>query len=432
MKQSTHKKFHAYYRAIRYLESLGNITGGYQKTNLKSHPRPEMFLERMQSFLDRLGNPEKGFKYIHITGTAGKGSVATLVHMELVRAGKRAGIFTSPFAVSTIEKIQVGTKYIDPYIFAKLTETLKPHIDAEILCGRYGTPSYFEMIFAISLLYFKLKKCEYVVLEVGLGGRFDATNIIMYPMVTAITNIGLDHTNILGKTVSDIAKDKSGIIKKGSIFFSSEENKRILQIFRHQCSTVGAEFRPLIVKGLSPDQRNHLLAGSICTYLGVIKDVKELKGNTELPARFEMVEKHPMIIIDGAHNPSKIESVVGKLNQLKYRNISLIFAVSADKDWKSMMKILVPHVHHIYVTRFNIPGRQAVDPKLLYQEARKYLDMDSICLFSDPIEAYRSAKKIIHTSDVLLITGSFYLAGEIRSLFCSEEQILKNRNSHIN
>ena len=433
MNQQDHpKKFARYYAAVRYLETLGNIAGGYQKTDLKSHPRPEMFLERMQDFLDDLGNPEKGFKYVHITGTAGKGSVASLVHAQLVKVGKKAGIFTSPFTVSTIEKIQVGSKYIDPLVFADLVDKLKPYIDREMLLGRHGAPSYFEMMLAIALLYFKKEKCEYVVLEVGLGGRFDATNIIKKPIVTAITNIGLDHTHILGPRRVDIANDKSGIIKKNSKFLTSEEDGKILNIFKAQCGKVGAEYDALNVKGLDYDSRNRLLAGSICVSLCIIEHPRDIKTMLKLPARFEIVKKHPLVILDGAHNPSKIDSTVCNLNRLKYRRLIIVIAISADKDWKSMLKMIIPKAHEVYVTRFSVQGRQAVDPKLLFQEAQKHAGRkNSVHLFSDPIQAYEATFKKLALNDALLVTGSFYLAGDIRSLYCSEEEILKNRNSHF-
>lgn len=385
----------------------------------------------MQDLLDQLGNPERGFKYVHITGTAGKGSVASLVHSQLVKSGKNAGLFTSPFTVSTIEKIQIGSKYIDPKTFADLTEKLKPNIDKEILHGYHGAPSYFEMMLAIALLYFKKEKCEYVVLEVGLGGRFDATNIIEKPLVTAITNIGLDHTNILGTRRTDIANDKAGIIKKDSTFFTSEKDPKILDIFKRQCKKVGAKYHAVPVDGLDYDHTNRVLAGAICVNLGIIQKISDMKEAVKLPARFEMIKKKPLVIIDGAHNPSKIESTVYNLTKFKYRKLILLIAVSADKDWKSMLKIIAPYAYKIYVTRFSVPGRQAVDPRSLFYEARKYLDEKSIQLFSDPVQAYRCILKEITSNDAVLVTGSFYLAGDIRSLYCSEDQILKNRDSHL-
>ena len=137
------KDYSQYYKTIQYLENMNNISDSYQKTNLTSHPHPEMFLERMQDFLDQIGNPEKGFKYIHITGTAGKGSVSSIIQATLIAKGKKTGLFTSPFVTSTIEKIQVNKKYIDPNVFVKIVDFLKPHIDKATLYSRHGMPSYF-------------------------------------------------------------------------------------------------------------------------------------------------------------------------------------------------------------------------------------------------------------------------------------------------
>ncbi len=425
-------KFASYYRAIEYLESLGNIGGGYQKTDLKSHPRPEMYLERMQDFLDLLGNPERGSKYIHITGTAGKGSVAATVHNELVKAGKRSGLFTSPFTVSTIEKIQVGDKYIDPLVFADITESIKPQIDEMIKRGRHGAPSYFEMILAIALLYFEKEECEYVVLEVGLGGRYDATNIIKDPLVTAITNISLDHTQILGSRTTDIAFDKAGIIKNGSQFFTTEADGRILEIFQTACEEVGAGFHPILVAGLEYDARNRILAGHICESLGIVRSAGEIGVSPSLPARFEIMERQPLVAIDGAHNPSKIESTIQNLTRQRYKELSVIIAISADKDWKTMMRMVVPLASAIYVTKFSTPNRPSVDMELLFEEAGRYAsDKCSVYLNPDPVKAFHEARETLTLDDALLVVGSFYLAGDIRALYCSEEKILEQRNSCV-
>ncbi len=425
-------KYKKYYEAINYLETLGNINGGYRKANIKTHPNPKMFLDRMNDLLNKIGNPEIGFKYIHITGTAGKGSVSSLVHEKLSKTQKSIGIFTSPFVVSTIEKIQVNSKYIDPIVFAELVGTIKPHVDQMILESKYGSPSYFEMIFAIALLYFKKEKCEYVILEVGLGGQYDATNIIKKPIITSITNISLDHTNILGNKLEDIAIDKAGIIKNGSIFFTSEENKKILKIFRDRCTLIGANYNKLNVDKLDYNLRNQLLADSICKSIGVDEVILNAKSILSLPARFEIIKKKPFIIIDGAHNPSKIGSTVFNLSKLKYKDLVLVIAISSDKDWKSMLKIIIPIAKKVYITRFSSAGRQAANPKLLFNYTKKYLRRgSSVYFYSDPIKAYECAIKELTTEDTLLVTGSFYLAGEIRSIYCPEEKILENRNSSI-
>lgn len=431
-RQSSHGKYAKYHAAVRYLEGLGNIYGGYRKTNLKSHPRPKMFLERMRDFLDEIGNPEKGFKYVHITGTAGKGSVAAAVHSALVKAGKKAGLFTSPFAVSTIEKIQVGKKYIDPLAFADIVEELKPSVDRAIEVGRHGAPSYFELMFAIALLYFKREKCEFVVLEVGLGGRYDATNVIKKPLITAITNIGLDHTEVLGSTKREIANDKAGIIKKDSVFFTTEEDPGILEIFRKNCKDTGAKFHSIKVTGLDYIARNRFLAGAICAELGIIDDPEKIGALPQLPARFEIIQKRPLVVIDGAHNPSKIESVIHNLKNLEYRKLFLVIAASADKDWKEIVRIIVPYANEVYATRFGVPGRQSVSPGLLSEEVKKYARRScAIRLYSDPIQAFIATRRKASKDDAILVTGSFYLAGDILGLYRPEDEILARRDSGL-
>lgn len=424
------ENFTKYYSAIKYLEDLANSGKSYQKTNLTGHPNPQIFLVRMQKFLDRIGNPEKGFKVIHITGTSGKGSVSSAVHATLVKKGKKSGLFTSPFVVSTTEKIQVGDKYIDHKSFAKFVEYLKPHIISASE-DKHGAPSYFEIILAIAFLYFKQEKCEYVVLEVGLGGRFDATNIIKNPLVTAITNIGLDHMAVLGKTKAKIAFDKAGIIKNGSKFFTTEESQKLLNIFKKECSKAGADFRVLSVKGLSYLERNTLLSGEICKSLGIVESPDEL-SSVSLPARFEIVEKSPVVIIDGAHNPAKIKSTIFNLKKLKYEKLSLLIAISSDKDVDWIMKFLSPLADRIYVTTFSASGRKFTDPSLLFKLARKYAKK-SCRIFSlpDSVAAFKTARKNLTSGDSLLVTGSFYLAGNIRALYCPEDKILKQRNSKI-
>jgi len=435
-KNINQEKYEKYYSAVSYLESLGNIGGGYQKTNLKSHPHPEMFIERMKSFLKLVGNPENNFKFIHITGTSGKGGVSSSIHSSLIISGKKTGLFTSPFVVSTIEKIKVGDKYIDPLVFADITESLKPHIDESIRSSKHGAPSYFELIFTIALIYFKMEKCEYVVLEVGLGGRYDATNIIKNPLVTAITNIDLDHTNILGKNVEEIARDKIGIVKKGSTFFTTEENPKLIEIFKKTCKEIGVNVNILDVKNLNYKERNELLVNSICKYLKIESNNEKFNKKIEfkniLPARFEIIKNNPHIIIDGAHNPSKIKSTLYNLSKLKYNKLYVLFAISADKDWKSVIKMIIPLADTIYVTRFGIPGRNCISLKLLLNSIVEI--SKGKCktkLYSDPVQAFLKLKEKLSKKDILLVTGSFYLAGDIRKLYCSEEQILKQRNSDI-
>jgi dihydrofolate synthase/folylpolyglutamate synthase len=284
---------------------------------------------------------------------------------------------------------------------------------------------------AIALTYFRREKCEYVVLEVGLGGRYDATNIIKDPLVTAITNIDLDHTAVLGPRLEDIASDKAGIIKKSSRFFTTEERPELIEIFKETCTMVGAEFNALPVNESDYQKRNRSLVGSICRAIGIIRDEKELGLSPALPARFEIVEKSPTVIIDGAHNPSKISSTIFNLNKIKYKKLVAVVAISADKDWSKMLELLMPQVRKIYFTRFTSQIRQCVSPKELALKARQLAPKCQVEVRTDPFQAFNEAKKDMMVGDALLVTGSFYLAGDIRKIYCPEERILENRSTKI-
>lgn len=228
---------------MSFLQGLNNLPldGDY----LVDKHHADRYIKRMRYFLNLIGNPDKGMKLIHIAGTSGKGTVTNMVHEILLASGKNVGSFTSPFVTTPIEQIKVGDAYISPDEFADIVEYLKPFIDVAYTEGPYGSPSYFEIFFSIALVYFQRKKCDWVVLEVGLGGRYDATNVIERPSVTAITNIDYDHTELLGKTLRKIASDKAGIIKSGSAFFTTEQRPALLKIFSSICDEKRVAFRAL-------------------------------------------------------------------------------------------------------------------------------------------------------------------------------------------
>jgi dihydrofolate synthase / folylpolyglutamate synthase len=424
MKKGIHQDYQRYYDAIAFLEKIGMTSVPYEKSNLRQVNDPSRFLQRMQDFLDRIGNPEKGFKYVHITGTSGKGSVSNLVHFNLVSAGKKAGLFTSPFVTTTIEKIQVGRNYIDPIEFADIVDELKPHL---------GSASYFEIIFAIALTYFQKKRCEYAVIEVGLGGRYDATNVIPDPLITAITNIGLDHMQILGPTVRHIATDKSGIIKKASVFVTGEQRPALRELFQRVCRNVGAAKCILLPKSASTDASNRALAARILKELGIIRNVSEIKPSPKLPARFETMSEKPLIVVDGAHNPAKMESTVSNIRARKYRNLVCVATFSADKDWKDMIRQLAHVTDVIYLTSFSVANRKSADPQIvaayIATSTLKQLRRLYVHVIPDATAAYLAARESVKASDALLVTGSFYLAGIVRALFVPEKTILKKRIS---
>lgn len=418
--------FKKYFETVNYLEGLASLP--LQKDYAKDFSDPSIYLKRTQYFLDLIGNPEKGFKYIHITGTAGKGTVSTMVQEILTASGKKAGLFTSPYVTTSIEKIRVGRQYISPDDFVSTVNYLKPFID-KMHMSSLGRPSYFEIFLAIAFLYFKKMRCDWVVLEVGLGGRYDATNIIKNPVVTAITNIDYDHQNILGRTLEKIANDKAGIIKKGSTFWTAEERPRLRRKFRSICTKVGAVFNALPVQ--PSGDRNANLAAEICRSIGISDNFIDIGiRQTRLPARFEVVQKNPLVVIDGAHNRSKIRNTISRTRNLKFNKLFVVLAISEDKDKEDILREIVPYSDQILFTKFINPYRKSADPKELLKLSKKYLKSGVMPrVFLDPVMALNELLKLGNKKDLILVTGSFFLAHDLRSLWYSEERVLKTRQS---
>jgi len=421
--------FQKYYNAVNFLESLDNLPlkGDYMID--KDHA--DFYLKRMDYFLMLIGHPEENMKFIHIAGTSGKGTVTNMIHEILYCANERVGSFTSPYTVTSIEKIKYKDKYISPDEFADIVDYLKPYIDKAYLLCPYGRPSYFEIFLAIAFLYFKKKKCEWVVLEVGLGGRYDATNIIKKPIVTAITTIDYDHTDILGKTLHEIAYDKAGIIKKGSTFFTCEYKKDILNLFREICIKNKVNFIHPV--NLSKDYRdnNKILAREITKYIG-IKDkyIEQGLKKAHLMCRFEIVQDKPLVILDGSHNRSKIKAVLYDLDKIKFRKLYLIIGISNNKDHISILKQIIPLADYISFTRFQNKSRKCAHPKELLKKSKKLMKKNiKYTITLDPYKALSDILKLANDDDVVLVTGSFYLVGELRKNWFSEESILKNRSS---
>lgn len=420
--------FEQYHKAVDFLEGLTNLplNGDY----MIKQRHLGVYLKRMRYFLNLLGNPDKNMKFIHITGTAGKGSVTNMIHEVLMVSGKNVGSFTSPFVTTSIEKIKVGDKYINPNELANIVESIKPLIDKAYMEGPYGRPSYFEIFLAIALIYFKKQKCEWVVLEVGLGGRYDATNVIEKPTITAITNIDYDHTELLGKTLKQIAYDKVGIIKKGSNFFTTEQRPTLTKMFAEICKEKGASFHQL-PKQPTYQESNKILARAISKSIG-IKDVAIQNGikNARLQCRFETMQNKPLVILDGAHNRSKIRSAVENIGKIKFNKLYLIVGLAENKDSASILEQIVPLADHIVVTRFQVKDRKCAHPKKLLDRAGRYMKKGTkIEMFLDPQKALAQALKKAKHEDAVLVVGSFFLAGEMRKRWFPESVILKNRAS---
>lgn len=418
-----------YKKAVNFLNSLNNIPSRNYMSNSKGYDR-SFFIKRLEYLLKLIDNPHKKLKYIHVAGTAGKGSTVYAIHNILKSAGYKVGSYYSPHTTTHIERIKVNNKYITPNTFANIVESLKNPLTECSLKSPYGTPSYYEVLLTIAFIYFEQRKCDWVVLEAYLGGKNDATNVIKNTKFTVITNINYDHQNILGNTLQKIAKDKMGIIKPRSTFVTTESRPQILTMFQNKCKKEKAKFISLKYK--KENNKNNLIAKKIGELLNISdKNIKKALNKTKLPCRFEIMQASPKIIIDGAHNPIKIKKLVEHLKEIKYKRLILIFAMVSDKDVLKSLKEIASMAKHIVFTRsLSLVGSRKTMALLDFKKAVKKLNIKvKTDYFLDPWQALNFALSLLNSQDCLVITGSMYLVGDIRKKWISEEHILSNRKS---
>lgn len=419
------------------------------KPTYSSLKTPKPFnIQRVRYILKLLKNPHiySRQKYIHITGTSGKGSTAHIISRTLTKLGYKVGVFTSPHVTSIIERIQVNNTYISSKDFINIFEKIRPILkDISENKPKY-IPSFFDILLIMAFIYFKDSNCDYIILEAGIGGMHDSTNIIINPLVTAITNIGIDHTEFLGNTKELIAHDKSGIIKGKSNFFTTEQNKGLLKIFKDICKRLKVPMymiKSSINTRLNDVPNFHIknteLARSISNFIDpkqsslineYINQIQDGTEQMEIQARFEILQDKPTIIIDGAHNVSKIRSVIEKLKASSpkaHGKYLIVLAVSKDKDLKGIVKQIIPVAHKIIITKFSVP-RPFHEPQVIVKElTRLNYPVKNIFVEDNPQQALSKAIGISKDKDLILVTGSFYLASDIRKLYISEKQVLEHR-----
>ncbi|MFH1229945.1 MAG: cyanophycin synthetase, partial [Planctomycetota bacterium] len=337
-------------------------------------------LKRMKWLLDAIDNPQNKLRCIHIAGTKGKGSTAIMIAQILVSAGYRVGIYTSPHLTDLRERIQIWNKNKPPHqkIWCEGKQTLiskneftnlMNHLVGKIRTpnSTLHTPTFFELMTALGFLYFARKKTDFAVIEVVLGGRLDATNLIT-PLVSVITRIDFDHTDKLGNTIKKIAYEKAGIIKNGIPVVTFKQKTQADEVIRNQAKTENA---PLYIAPINktklPVLGNHQMENySLAS--GVIKVlnqrnytninsamIKNALRELQLPARLELVQRRPDIIIDSAHNPLSIKATVETVRKMKYRNLILILAISRDKEIAKILNIIIPIADIVIFTKTNHP-----------------------------------------------------------------------------
>lgn len=411
-------EYQDYFDACNYLESLGKLASPLHNLRKNRPEELDKYVLRTQDLLARVGNPEKELCIIHVAGTSGKGTVVASLHHLLHTSGHIVGSTTSPATTTTLERIKVGELYIDPYEFASIVNELKPVIEDMYLTGEYGRPSYFDCILAISLIYFKRMNCQWVVLEAFMGGRYDATNAIPIAEVSVVTNVGLDHVHLLGNSKQAIAYEKAGIIKQGTYFFTAETDQSLLEFFRQTCEQQDASFhQSTSTQQLILDIAEHL-------------EIPIQNQAVSLPCRFEVVETSPHIILDGAHNVDKVRFTMDKIQASYLGNkLHIIFGTGATKDAYGMLDILASYAHTISLCPITGSKKDSFSISQMYQYLQhRYPDLN-VVVFLDASDALQEAVSEATENDTILVTGSLYLTGALRTKWYPVSYILQNCKS---
>ncbi|MBI2436417.1 MAG: hypothetical protein HYV41_01570 [Candidatus Magasanikbacteria bacterium] len=428
--------------SYNWLLSLSNMP---RKEYMNDPRKCEWYLLRLQFFLNMLGNPEKKIPhYIHVTGTSGKGSTVAFLHNILHASGKKVGSTYSPHPSTILERWKIGNRYMSKKEFVDIIKIIKPKLDLYSAKTPYDMLSFFELTEVIGFVFFVRKKITHAVLEVACGGRYDASNIIPRKDIAIITNIGRDHIGIIGNNIQEIAYEKAGIIKKGSVVFTQEKNKAILDIIKNESEKTNAFFKPIkfeykilqhtieqtifeYKKNLytlyQPGEhqiKNAILCIEVSQQLGIeIPKIKKGLAKTSQPLRMEIVSHKPLLILDGAHNEDKIKSSVAALQLIQKPNqqIHLVVGFSADKQITKLVKLLATlKPASIAVTRNTVnPFRKVADPQDIRNKFKKLLPHTKFHIFLDPLDALKWSKKQAEKNDIILSTGSIFVSGEIRS-----------------
>ncbi|OGF30701.1 hypothetical protein A2533_01565 [Candidatus Falkowbacteria bacterium RIFOXYD2_FULL_35_9] len=413
--------FKKYKQAEQFIESIQNLT---PENFFTGKVDQDFLFKRAKYLLALAGNPDKAYKIIHIAGTSGKGSTVNYISKILQKAGYKVGTHYSPFVSVATEKIQINQIFISMKEFVDLVEEMKPIINK--CYEKIGIPSYFEVWMIMTLLYFNKKKVDYVILETGCGGRYDASNAVSKTALSIITNIGLDHTFILGDTIEKIAWQKAGIIRSRGKVLTGAEQQSVLNIFKKICKEKNAKLE--IIRSEDMNKALALRVGEILKIDDLIIQ-KALAEETSVPARFEIVQNNPLIIFDGAHNPDKIKYLSEKLKTLKTKSkigkTYLICALADKKNPKDVFQAIKPLADNIYITKFSNPFRKSCD--LL--ELKQAFKGKATTIFLDPQDALKQARKLAKTNDLILITGSFFLCSDLRKNWISEEKQLEQKTN---
>lgn len=415
-----------YTRALDYIHSLS-----------KFGSKPG--LDRVSRLVSLANNPQNDLKFIHVAGTSGKGSTASFCASILKSAGLKVGLYTSPFVIDFRERFQINNELIPKEDFCRLCEKLIPL--TEKLNAQDTIITEFEFNTALAFMYFKEQKCDVVCLEVGMGGRFDATNVISSPLVSVITSIGLDHTDYLGDTIAQIAFEKCGIIKKGASVVSYPMQKpEALEVIKgcckdRNCNLTVPSLNELKIENEGIDASEFIYDGkrytlnmagrhqiynaitAICavnsldinvSYEAICRGLSAVKCS----ARLEVISQKPLVLIDGAHNSDKVLALYEHVKKYKGKIVS-ICGMLRDKEYEKSASLIAPLCKSIVTITPN--SQRALPAKEMAEACLKYCND---CIYAESIQdAVSLALSKLGTDDMLLCWGSLYTAGELKAEF---------------
>lgn len=400
-------------------------------------------LSKTSNLMKAFGNPHHGQYYLHIGGSNGKGSVAALLESMLINSGLKVGFYSSPHLVRFTERFRINKREIEPDNVVGLVEELKAVMDPK------HPPTFFEVTTAMALIYFARAETDIAIMEVGMGGRLDATNIVS-PLVSVITNISLEHQFFLGRRLIDIAGEKAGIIKKGVDLVTGATQPSVIELFKTICEKkkaplwrVGQDIRfRTNGQGLNYYGINHTLTGLELGLRGVfqkrnaaisllVTELLEMKGyqistqhiregmkDTTWPGRMHVVSKKPLILMDGAHNPSAIRELALSLEkEFEYRRLILVLGVMEDKDIDNMIRRIVSLADYVVYTRPDY--YRSAEPENLKASATP-LGKPGVVVRQIP-KALDRAKEIAAPQDLILVCGSLFTVGEAMTYFDPEK-----------
>lgn len=411
--------------------------------------------ERIENLLSLFGSPHKKLRFIHVAGTNGKGSFSGAVSNIFTRAGYRTGLFTSPYVISFGERIQIDGKYISDESLCEIVSEIKEKTEA---LSEEMKPTVFEFITVLALIYYEREKCDMVVLEAGIGGEHDSTNVIPSSVASVIMSVSLDHTEMLGDTVEKIAEEKSGIIRKGGVTVSYPADERekyfkgqseeAFNVIKDRAEKEGSDFHSPDIKHLSVIksdingtdfiykhlklrtslQGDHQIGNMITAAECALalkergeritdEDIEKGIASFTVPCRMEKVSEKPLIILDGGHNEGcmlALRSMAEK--HLKDRKITVLMSSMKDKDYRKSFGILLPLCENaVFTCTDEIRGEK---PDVLAECAKAFCERVYVCGTAE--KAYEKALSLTGENDVLLCCGSFYLVSDIRKIIFAD------------